>query len=176
MVGHSMATGEMALSSENSLSSLDTTVGDSKPNDGGGVNSDDSDEVSSDDERSKKTNKKRGHAAANTPGPTPNRVRVSGGAQALESMSESVKVLTNGLASGAFMMPPPSDSPEKKKLAFDTVRREENLTPAELAKASKVFRGTGEMAREYLRFTELEDSDEMGESHKIWLIDEINSL
>ncbi|KAK7442968.1 hypothetical protein VKT23_015912 [Stygiomarasmius scandens] len=116
MIGHSTATGAMALSSENGVAAQQAS---------------DSDALESDKESPVKVGKC--HAA----GPTPARKRVhtSAGAQALTSMSSTFTALTEGLKTGEFLAPPSTDSPIKKKKAFDIVCAEEGLSPYSLSKA-----------------------------------------
>lgn len=86
-------------------------------------------------------------------------------------MSKSVKTLTAGLSSGAFFAASGSDSPVRKDKAFAIVCAEEGLSPYSIAKACRVFRGNGEIAREYLSFPT--DNENMKEARRFWLMDEI---
>jgi hypothetical protein len=82
--------------------------------------------------------------------------------------------LTNSITSGSLFAPPPTNSPEKKKKAFDVVRAEEGLSPGSLAKARCVFRGNGEIAREYLSFDS--SSKEERKARRYWLLKEMGEL
>ncbi|KAK7439194.1 hypothetical protein VKT23_017684 [Stygiomarasmius scandens] len=167
MIGHSTATGAMALSSENAVAAQqasDLSSSSSSSDD------DDSDALESDKESPVKVGKR--HAA----GPTParKRVRTSAGAQALTSMSSTFAALTEGLKTGEFLAPPSTDSPIKKKKAFDIVRAEEGLSPYSLSKAHRVFRGSGEVAREYLSFDSTKDEEKAART--FWLMDEMGRI
>ncbi|KAF5362751.1 hypothetical protein D9758_011692 [Tetrapyrgos nigripes] len=111
-------------------------------------------------------------AVASTP--APKRVRVSAGAQALENMSTAFGSLAEGMKSGAFMAAPVTDSPIKKEQAFNIVRAEEGLSPHSLAKARRVFRGSGEIAREFLSFDPTDENKK--EARHCWLLDEMEQL
>ncbi|KAF5318979.1 hypothetical protein D9758_018530 [Tetrapyrgos nigripes] len=111
-------------------------------------------------------------AVASTP--APKRVRVSAGAQALENMSTAFGSLAEGMKSGAFMAAPVTDSPIKKEQAFNIVRAEEGLSPHSLAKARRVFRGSGEIAREFLSFDPTDENEK--EARHCWLLDEMEQL
>jgi hypothetical protein len=65
----------------------------------------------------------------------------------------------------------PSDSPARKHQAFDVVREEEGLSPHSLATARRVFRGSGELAREYLSF-----GHDDTEARAIWLHNEMQAI
>ncbi|KAJ3832137.1 hypothetical protein F5878DRAFT_647029 [Lentinula raphanica] len=106
--------------------------------------------------------------------PARKRVRTSASAQALESMSSAVTTLTDGLASGSLLALPSTDSPAKKREAFDVVRAEEGLSPYSLAKARRVFRGSGELAWEYLSFDFTKEA-EISARH-LWLVDEMERV
>ncbi|KAF5367461.1 hypothetical protein D9758_003826 [Tetrapyrgos nigripes] len=145
--------GAMALSSENAVAAQkapDTSL-----------SSDDDDEDSDSDaaDSEKESPVKKRRAAG--PTPAPKRVCTSAGAQALTSMSSTFAALTEGLKSGEFLTSPSTDSPVKKKKAFDIVRAEKGLSPHSLAKARCVFRGSGEVAREYLSFDSTKDEERL---------------
>ncbi|KAJ3717543.1 hypothetical protein C8R42DRAFT_677417 [Lentinula raphanica] len=89
-------------------------------------------------------------------------------------MSSAVTTLTDGLASGSLLALPSTDSPAKKREAFDVVRAEEGLSPYSLAKARRVFRGSGELAREYLSFDSTKEA-EISARH-LWLVDEMERV
>ncbi|KAF5344615.1 hypothetical protein D9758_013915 [Tetrapyrgos nigripes] len=166
LVEHSTATGEFALSLENPQN-IDNASSDN--------GSDSSDDDSSDNED--KSPVKKRHAAApptTTPAPRSKRGRTSAGAQALENMSGSVAVLAEGFASGSLFAPPATDSPVKKEKAFNIVRAEEGLSPHSLAKARRVFRGPGEVAREYLSFNSKDEEEK--EARHFWLLEEMERV
>jgi len=116
----------------------------------------------------KKSKKRQAASAPVTP--APKRVRHSG-AQALASVSSSLSTLTSGLTSGALFAPPTTDSPERKKQAFSRVCMEEGLSPYSLSKARRIFRGNGEIAREYLSFDISDETQK--EARTMWLLDEL---
>ncbi|KAJ3831959.1 hypothetical protein F5878DRAFT_647183 [Lentinula raphanica] len=167
MVGHSAATGVMALSSENSAQNLQHEDSES---------SGDNDEEDKSDSDSPEPNSKASKKRHAIPPVTParKRVRTSASAQALESMSFAVTTLTDGLASGSLLALPSTDSPAKKREVFDVVRAEEGLSPYSLAKARRVFRGSGELAREYLSFNSTKEA-EISACH-LWLVDEMERV
>ncbi|KAF5313536.1 hypothetical protein D9758_018536 [Tetrapyrgos nigripes] len=138
------------------------------------LSSDDDDEDSDSDaaDSEKESPVKKRRAAG--PTPAPKRVRTSAGAQALTSMSSTFAVLTEGLKSGEFLTSPSTDSPVKKKKAFDIVRAEEGLSPHSLAKARRVFCGSGEVAREYLSFDSTKDEERSART--FWLMDEMDRV
>ncbi|THU77599.1 hypothetical protein K435DRAFT_877641 [Dendrothele bispora CBS 962.96] len=164
LVGHSTATGALAISSENS----------SHPWADESDSSSEEDSDKSDDDDDDEAPVKKRHAPASSRTPAPKRVRTSAGANALENMSNSFGALADGIASGAFMAPPPTDSPLKKERAFKIVRAEEGLSPHSIAKARRVFRGSGDIAREYLSFdcTKAEER----EARTIWLNNEMEHV
>ncbi|KAF5338309.1 hypothetical protein D9758_015762 [Tetrapyrgos nigripes] len=146
IVGHSTATGAMAQSSEKANFALDS----SEDEEGEDVEEDDD---QSECEEEAESPKKKRHSAA-SPKATP----------ALSSLTDSI-------VSGSLFAPPPTDSPEKKKKAFDVVCAEEGLSPHSLAKARCVFRGRGEIAQEYLSFDA--SSEEEKEARHYWLLAEM---
>ncbi|KAF5343816.1 hypothetical protein D9758_016204 [Tetrapyrgos nigripes] len=166
MVGHSTATGAMALSSENAVAAQKAPDTSSSSDD----DDEDSDSDAADSEKESPVKKRR----AAGPTPAPKRVRTSAGAQALTSMSSTFAALTEGLKSGEFLTSPSTDSPVKKKKAFDIVRAEEGLSPHSLAKARRVFRGSGEVAREYLSFDSTKDEERSART--FWLMDEMDRV
>jgi hypothetical protein len=89
-------------------------------------------------------------------------------------MAKSVEVLTTGLTSGSLFAGPASDSPAKKDKAFATVCAEEGLSAISLAKARRVFRGSGEIAREYLSFDVKDEAQR--EARHYWLMDELERV
>ncbi|KAJ3964368.1 hypothetical protein EV361DRAFT_979068 [Lentinula raphanica] len=167
MVGHSAATGVMALSSENSAQNLQHEDSESS-----GDNDEEDKSDSDSPEPNSKASKK--HHAIPPVTPARKRVRTSASAQALESMSFAVTTLTDGLASGSLLALPSTDSPAKKREVFDVVRAEEGLSPYSLAKARRVFRGSGELAREYLSFNSTKEA-EISACH-LWLVDEMERV
>ncbi|KAF5329074.1 hypothetical protein D9758_018533 [Tetrapyrgos nigripes] len=145
MIGHSTATGAFALSSENSPSNLQKAKSDASSEES-------SDDNSDDDDVNPKTPTKERHTSVSMSAPRKH-VRISAGAQALKTMSSSVAALTEGLT------PPLIDSPASKKRAFDVVCAKEGLSPYSLSKAHCVFRGSGEVACEYLSFNSADESE-----------------
>ncbi|KAG6806149.1 hypothetical protein H0H92_012501 [Tricholoma furcatifolium] len=94
------------------------------------------------------------------------------GTQALNFLAESVNTLilsvtADSISSATAMA---STGTPKKDRAFNIVCKEEGLSPYSIATARKVFRGSVELANEYLSFdTELPG---MKEARTLWLQDE----
>jgi hypothetical protein len=101
----------------------------------------------------------------------PKRARVSG-AHALESLATSVNQI---VSSSLFETPHPHSNaapatPQKDK-AFHTICKDEGLSPHSIVQAWKIFRGSAELAHEYLSF----DISQVGmrEARSYWLSDEL---
>ncbi|KAJ3818467.1 hypothetical protein F5880DRAFT_1510934 [Lentinula raphanica] len=167
MIGHSTASGTFALSSENGvLAQHDSDSSSSSSED----NEEDGNAYAADSDKESPVKKRSSASTGITP--ARKRVRTSAGAQALTSMSATFAELTEGLKSGDFLAPPVTDTPKRKKMAFNIVRDEEELSPYSLAKARRVFRGSGELAREYLSFDSSNDNERRARTY--WLMDEMN--
>jgi hypothetical protein len=110
-----------------------------------------------------------------TPAP-PKRTRFSG-AQALESLATSVnQIVSSSLFDAPASGPHPDTAPAtpRKDKAFNTICDEEGLSPHSIALSRKVFRGSAELAHEYLSFNMSQAG--MREARSYWLTDELTRV